>query len=193
MKDLTAQTFGRLFVLHQVPNVNGRVSWRCICECNALKITDSKSLVTGKTASCGCIRVKHGLAKTPLHKVWLSMRERCNNPKARSYKHYGARGIRVCDRWSNFELFLEDMGERPPKHSIERMDNNGNYEPSNCRWATALEQASNTTRTRLLTAYGRTMTQAAWARELGTDSSVLIGRLRLGWSEEKTCTTPVWR
>jgi hypothetical protein len=135
--------------------------------------------------------MKHGLSKShPLYNTWLSMRVRCNNPQERAYAHYGARGIKVCERWNDFVAFVEDMGPRPSGTSIERIDNDGNYEPSNCRWATDLEQASNTSRTKLITAKGETMTQAAWARKLGVNSSVIIGRIKRGWSEEDACSLP---
>jgi hypothetical protein len=118
------------------------------------------------------------------------MRERCNNPKAKAYKYYGARGIKVCERWDSFELFLSDMGPRPEGTSIERKDNGGNYEPSNCYWATDYEQAQNTTRTRMLTAGGRTMTISNWCRELGGTTSLIHARLKMGWTEEEACLTP---
>jgi hypothetical protein len=131
------------------------------------------------------------MTATPLHKVWASMRERCNNPRAKSYQYYGARGVKVCARWNSFEAFIADMGPRPKGKSIERRDNDGNYEPSNCYWATAYEQAQNTTRTRMLTAGGRTMTITNWCRELGASVSTIHNRLKLGWTEEAACLTPI--
>lgn len=192
-KELTGDKFGRLFVLGRAPRTGGRILWHCLCECGAKKITDSKSLRTGKTSSCGCARKLHGQSNSPLHKVWISMRERCSNPKSRSYKHYGARGIKVCERWNDFELFLSDMGPRPPNHSIERNDNDGHYEPLNCRWATQAEQTSNTTRSRHLTAGGKTMTLAQWARQLDSSSTAILNRLKLGWTAEQACLTPIQR
>lgn len=189
-KNLVSKVFGRLTVLAHVGEVNGRVGWYCACSCGWFKIIDSKSLVTGKTASCGCLRVSHGRSNTALHKVWTSMRGRCNNPNDQSYAYYGQRGIKVCSRWDSFELFVADMGPRPFGTSIERRDNDGDYEPDNCYWATPVEQASNTSRTRLLAAGGRTQTMSAWARELGLNPAALIGRLARGWTEEEACLTP---
>jgi hypothetical protein len=191
LNDLAGRTFGRLFAVCQMPHVNGRVTWHCICDCGKLKTVDSKALITRKTASCGCLRVTHGKTATLLHKVWLSMRERCNNPKARAFQHYGARGIKVCPRWDDFEMFLEDMGPRPPGMSIERIDNDGDYEPGNCRWATDFEQMQNTSRTRLLTAGGETLTASTWTRRLGAASPTIHNRLKNGWTVEQACLTPV--
>ncbi|MDE1138152.1 MAG: hypothetical protein PW999_00565 [Paraburkholderia tropica] len=120
------------------------------------------------------------------------MRSRCTNPGDISYQRYGARGISVCERWDNFENFLADMGPRPTNsHSLEREDNNGNYEPGNCRWATAIEQSRNTRRNRMLTFDGRTQCVAKWADEIGIHRLTLQRRLRLGWSVEKTLSTPL--
>jgi hypothetical protein len=102
------------------------------------------------------------------HDAWRGMLARCRNPRHPSYKNYGGRGITACERWNSFENFLDDMGKRPsPKHSLDRIDNNGNYEPGNCRWATRREQANNTRMNRFVTFDGRTMTLAQWARETG--------------------------
>lgn len=189
--NLTNQTFGRLTVLCQVGHEGGRVSWYCKCSCGGFKIIDSKALRTGKTASCGCLRGTHKRSKTdPLYRVWTSMRERCNNPKTKAYKRYGARGIKVCARWDDFEMFIKDMGPRPVGHSIERNNNDGDYEPGNCRWATDLEQAQNTSRTRRITAGGQTKTITKWAKSVGGSTSIIHNRLKQGWSEEAACLTP---
>ena len=193
MKNLTGEKFGRLTVLNRMPHYNGRLSWLCRCDCGGSKITDSKALRTGAVSSCGCARKSHGQSNSPLHKVWTSMRERCSNPASKSFKHYGARGIKVCERWNNFELFLSDMGPRPPNHSIERDDNDKDYEPSNCYWATQSEQMNNTTRSRHLTAGGKTMTMAQWARQLNGSSDVISRRLQYGWTVEQACLTPIRR
>lgn len=191
MTDIIGKKFGRLTVATRLPNEKGRSSWYCVCSCGGFKIINSKALVTGQTASCGCLRVDHGLAGTPLYKVWASMRERCNNPKAKSYKHYGARGIRVSPRWDDFEVFLKDMGPRPKGHSIDRKNNNGNYEPSNCYWATDMQQASNTTRSRYLTADGETKLMVEWTRQLKASPTLILNRLKYGWTVEEACLTPV--
>lgn len=189
--DLVGQTFERLTVLCQVDHYNGRASWLCKCSCGALKITDSKSLRTKSVSSCGCIRKTHGLSATPLHKVWASMRQRCANPRDPNYYRYGGRGISVCKRWDDFTLFLSDMGPCPGGGSIDRRDNDGNYEPLNCYWATGCAQQRNTRRNRHLTAGGRTMLQTDWDRELGGSSSTICRRLQSGWTEEQACLTPL--
>jgi hypothetical protein len=119
------------------------------------------------------------------------MRERCTNEKHTAYSRYGARGITVCKRWQKFENFLTDMGPRPEGMTLERIDNNKGYSPKNCVWATPAQQSLNTRANVYLTAKGTRQTQAAWARELGTAPTVIMLRLRRGWSEEDACTIPV--
>jgi len=134
----------------------------------------------------------HGKTESPEYRVWGSMIKRCCNPKANRYDRYGGRGISVCERWQSFEAFFEDMGPRPsPKHSIERRNNDGNYEKANCYWATWKEQARNKRTSRMLEFNGKTMCLAAWAEETGIASKVLCLRLRIGWSIERALTTPV--
>jgi hypothetical protein len=119
------------------------------------------------------------------------MKRRCENPRSHAYGDYGGRGIKVCDRWKTFENFISDMGERPEGMTLERIDVNGNYTPENCRWATTLEQNGNRRTRRLLTLRGKTQSMTEWARETGIDVNVINARLRRGWSDEKTLTTPV--
>lgn len=120
------------------------------------------------------------------------MIQRCTNPKAVGFKRYGGRGISVCERWLTFANFLEDMGERPKGLFIERKDNNGNYEPGNCCWATKIEQARNTRRNRMLTFRGRTQPMCAWADEMNISQDNLENRInQMGWSVDKALTTPV--
>lgn len=175
----------------------------CRCDCGAVKFVRLKQLQDGVVKSCGCLlkekaaqrcidrETTHGMSKVPEYNVWNAMRERCTNPKLRSFKDYGARGITVCERWSSFENFYADMGPRPvPGMSLERMNNDGNYEPGNVRWATATEQARNRRSSVLVTFNGRTATIAEWADRTGLSQLRISERLRAGWSPERALTEP---
>lgn len=118
------------------------------------------------------------------------MQQRCNNPNHDSYCHYGGRGITICERWNSVHSFLEDMGHPPADHSIGRIDNDGNYEPSNCQWETQEQQNENTRRNRYVTWHGRSMTIKAWAKELNINPCRISERLKRGWSMDRTMTTP---
>jgi hypothetical protein len=135
---------------------------------------------------------KHGMHDSPEHKAWRSMKHRCANPRSGRYDRYGARGITVCQRWrESFESFYADMGSRPsPDHSIDRINNDGNYEPGNCRWATTAEQNRNRSDNVRLSFDGREMTASEWARELCINRRTLYLRLSTGWTIENALTRP---
>ena len=136
---------------------------------------------------------RHGLSGTPEYDAWRNMKRRCFNPNHKNYSDYGGRGIGVCDRWLNFENFLADMGSRPTaKHSLDRIDNDGDYSFENCRWATKAEQENNKRNNKpLITIENDTRTIAQWTKEMGFGKDVIQSRLKLGWSEFAAVMTPV--
>jgi hypothetical protein len=184
--DLAGKKFGKWVAVSAYPRRrHAHVYWHCRCECGTERAVDGQNLLNGRSRSCGCAesRVRsHGKSESAEYKIWASMIQRCTKP----VKNYGARGIKVCVRWRKFENFYADMGPRPsPKHSIDRIDNDGNYEPSNCRWATRSEQAFNRRARSAITFAGRTQSMAQWAREVGIPRVTLFQRLQKGWPLEK--------
>jgi hypothetical protein len=158
------------------------------------------------TQSCGCwqreaarkANTTHGRAgmaggkPTPTYKIWEGMRQRCLNPHNHKFRDYGGRGITICERWHDFSLFLADMGERPsPQHSIDRWpNNNGNYEPGNCRWATRKEQMNNTRHNVILAYHDVALSLTQWAERIGIQPTCLLARIRRGWTVEQILTRP---
>lgn len=153
LKDLVGLRFGRLLVTGRAKNSNGCTRWHCLCDCGKKVTPFGTSLRGGLTSSCGCLLresarerfTTHGGSYTSEYCTWRHMRYRCHNPRYPRFKDWGGRGIRVCLRWrSSFAAFLSDMGPKPsPRHTIDRIDNDGNYEPNNCKWSTPKEQMQN--------------------------------------------------
>lgn len=179
--------------------LGGHKTWVCVCNCGKEFLASSSNLPNG-IHSCGCLRLKSitkhgqsGPAMTREYRTWAAMKARCENPHHDSFNRYGGRGITVCERWrDSFESFLEDMGRCPPKMTIDRKDNNGNYEPNNCRWATRREQARNTSKTKLIRFNGITMPLIAWAESLGMNPVTLHSRIdTYRWTIARALTTPV--
>lgn len=136
----------------------------------------------------------HGMCISGEYNSWAAMKSRCLNPHSRNFSNYGGRGISICERWLEFENFFDDMGRKPsPRHTIDRKNNDGNYEPDNCKWATNSEQQSNKRNNRLLSCGGRTQTRTQWERELEMNTSTMDYRIARGWSDEKIIKTPVLR
>lgn len=187
--------FGRWSVLGYL----GAQKWLCVCDCGNYKTVKSICLRNSKSKSCGCwfaeCRTTHNLTKSPEYQNWSAIKSRCLNKKHMNYQKYGGRNIIICDRWVNsFENFLSDMGERPsPSHSIDRIDNDGNYEPENCRWATPKEQGSNRRNNRIIEYNGESLPLCEWEDRSGLPRGVIKGRLRIGWNMGKAISTPLMK
>lgn len=196
--ELAGQRFGMLSVLSEAGrDSHGAVMWNVRCDCGKETVARGSQLLSGVTASCGCgVRVvaslprKHGKCKTPLFSVWMGMRDRCERPKNNAYRNYGGRGIKVCPRWRAFAAFAEDMEPGyQPGLEIDRIDNNGDYEPGNCRWATPAEQALNKRTTRFIDWRGERLPLQVWAERIGLKPNTLICRLRRGRPLDRAMTT----
>jgi hypothetical protein len=201
MIDLAGQRFGRLTVVERTPtHVKGKIKWLCKCDCGETRENFTQALRHGVVKSCGCL--KREMATTngesvsrkvsPEYRAWQDMMQRTDNPKNKHYGDYGGRGIETCERWAEFDNFLADMGRRPSaKYSIDRIDNNQGYSPSNCRWATRAEQNRNRRDNRLITYKGETKCIMDWAVEKGLKWSTLGGRLRRGEPIESALNRPL--
>lgn len=174
--------------------------WECVCDCGNKSIANGGNLKRGTSRSCGCFagelwlksRTTHGRSKSREHKAWCRMKVRCYSRAFIEYHRYGGRGISVCDRWlHSFENFFEDMGLCPPDMSLDRINNNGNYEPGNCRWATTVQQLNNTSRSRHIEHAGRKLTLSEWSKEIGIGVSTLWARINSGWDASRALTEPL--
>jgi hypothetical protein len=191
--DLTGKRFGFLVVIGRAPNdACGATRWYVRCDCDTEKSVQGAALRTGATVSCGRAHsgAKHGHSRgsgaSPEYRSWQAMIVRCCKPNSTQYFRYGARGIKVCERWRHsFENFLKDMGPRPAGATIDRINGDGNYEPGNCRWANAKEQSRNRSSSISVTLNGTTMSLAECAERYGVDRHLLWGRLKRGWPVER--------
>lgn len=193
--DRAGDRYGMLTVIARAENYRGNAQWRCQCECGRVKTYIGQDLARGKVRSCGCnnpmYATEHGMASTPTYRAWISMRSRCFNPKVKSYKDYGGRGITVSDRWKDsFPNFLADMGPRPLRHTLERTDNEKGYSAENCKWATWKENLNNRRSSRFVEIDGRRLTVAQWCEELGVPRARVQERMKWGWPVERALTTP---
>lgn len=197
-KDLTGKRFGRWTVIGRpAVDKNGHRTWCCRCDCGRQHEAVAQGHLTGgRSTSCGCARSRPrhgatvGYCPTPEFNSWRGMIGRCTNPNHASYRIYGGRGISVSERWLKFECFLADMGKRPSGHSLERLRSDRGYEPGNCVWATAKQQARNTRRNRTITINGVSRLLVEWCDLYCIPSSLVCNRIAAGWSEEAAVVTP---
>lgn len=197
--NLIGQKFGRLMVISEAPKQKRCIQWNCLCDCGAKTIVSTSNLRAGYTKSCGCLHLEiislrngtHHQTKTRLFHIWMGMKARCQNPNSPAWENYGGRGIRVCGEWlSNFESFAKWAKAHgyDDSLSLDRINVNGNYDPSNCRWTTARQQARNTRKNVFYK--GRCL--ADWCNELGISNRTVDRRLHRGhWTIEKALFTPV--
>lgn len=201
--NMSGRTFGRWTVTgladHQQPK--RPKAWLCKCSCGQIKSINGNSLRRGLSTSCGCLQreitiarnYKHGHGHgSPEYNSWKHMVRRCADPRNNRYANYGGRGIKVCDRWSDFLTFLADMGPKPvPSFTIDRVDNDKDYCPENCRWSDSLTQARNKTNSVVLECDGDRRTMAEWAEVSGLNIQTLWARINRGWSAKKAIFFPV--
>ena len=192
--DLTGRRYGKLVVLNRDENNKGRnVKWVCVCDCGSQTTVCGNDLKAGKTVSCGCLRKEgshrtHSMSRTRLYRIWGNMKSRCTNSNVKQYKDYGARGITVCQEWmDSFETFKEwaMANGYSEELTIDRIDVNGNYNPSNCRWITRKEQSLNRTDNHWLNYKGETKTIAEWSAITGIHRATIESRLRNGMTTEQ--------
>ena len=208
--DFVGKKINHLTILSNLgsQNIKGkyrrRVLAQCDCSTKTIREFDFDKIWNNHTKSCGCVQKEsasyvgkenktHGQTKTVEYKTWRSMLDRCYLPKNIKYPLYGGKGIQVCDRWrESFENFYADMGDRPSDvFSIDRINSNGHYEPSNCRWADILTQNNNKKNNLYLTYQGKTLTISQWARELNISNSTLYNRKNKGWTDLDILSTPI--
>lgn len=203
--DLVGLKFGR-WTVERIADRYGRQkvkAWFCLCECGVSKVVTETSLLTGFSKSCGCYKkdaarrqmTTHGMRNSPEFTAWDHMIARCTNTLNPHYHNYGGRGISVCETWrTSFVAFLTDMGHRPtPGHSLDRIDNDGNYNKDNCRWATYRQQQNNKRTNHILTCDGVSLSMTEWAEKAGMPRSTLARRISSGWPVDIALKTAVRR
>lgn len=193
------QRFGRLVAVTRAEPPDGKVGqwWSCACDCGRRVLVRAYVLHRGGKTGCGCVPTarRHGHARrstrSRAYVAWQHMWKRCSDPRNENYPNYGGRGIAVCERWRDFTAFLEDLGDCAPGLTIDRIDNDGHYEPGNVRWATRKEQQRNKSTTMWISAFGKRQALAAWAEETGLTATMIRGRIvRRGWPVELALTAP---
>lgn len=199
--DLTGKRYNHLFVIEKDNTKdNGNTYWKCKCDCGNFTSVSGKNLKANAVKSCGCLRKTapnktHGLSNTREYRKWVNIKKRCYDPSYAAYKNYGGRGIKMCDQWHNsFEAFYKWIKEHRTSddQSIDRIDNNGDYSPDNCRMTDAKVQANNRRMCHYYSHDGKTQTLMQWCEELGLDYKRTHNRIfKLGWDFEKAISVPV--
>lgn len=197
--NIVGMRFGRLVVIRRIDQKRGGSYLReCICDCGNTMLATPDYLKKGRTVSCGCynretvikLSTTHGMSSSKIYAIWNGMVQRCTNQNSKAFNNYGGRGIKVCDRWMLFENFYDDMGDRPEGKTLERVDNDGDYSPENCIWATRKQQANNRRVCILLTYNGVTQNISQWAADLKLNAKMLYSRYKRGWSDKDILTKP---
>jgi hypothetical protein len=194
--EMAGKKFGRLTVVSLDSTNRLGAMWLCICECGNKKIILGCRLRSGCTKSCGCLvkelnkvrAITHRLSGSRSYDTWNDMIKRCFNQHNKRFKNYGGRGISVCRRWLKFDNFYADMGAAPCGLQLDRINNDGNYSKSNCRWATPRAQSNNRSTNRTITMHNKTMTLVEWSREIGISQNTIWYRLARGWTIERALT-----
>jgi len=196
MENVSGQRFNRLIALYPVENPQHRgIKWKFKCDCGNYTYNLIGNVKRGRVQSCGCLHMekisqtnykKHGMYKTSVYSSWSSMKSRCYDKNNSSYKNYGGRGIKVLDRWRKFENFYKDMGDKPKGKTLDRIDNDGDYKPENCRWATWKQQANNRRSCHFITINGIKKTIKDWSKYLNVNRRNIYRKFGEGWSDQKT-------
>ena len=195
--NLRGRTFGTLTVLEfDIKSSPERTRWVCRCACGEVKSVMTQNLLKGDVQSCGrgmCHpNAKHGgrINRDPEYSAWCSIKQRCYSPTCPNFARWGGRGIKMCDQWlNNYEQFLADVGRKPsPDHTLDRRNNDGNYEPGNVRWVTATVQQNNKRTNRIVEFNGRKQSVGMWATEMGVHRNLILRRLNKGWSVQRAIT-----
>jgi hypothetical protein len=193
--DITGEVYGRVEAMRyagvQLSPKGKRTSmWVCRCLCGKEFTASGNNLKRGNTKTCGCSRGSHKMSDSPEWEAWSAITQRCTNPKNPGFRNYGGRGISVCKRWRQFENFFVDMGVRPEGYSIDRTNNEGNYEPSNCKWVLNRLQHRNKRSNRMITLKGETRCISEWSEIIGVSPNGLSKRIKKGWSEDQIMSPP---
>ncbi len=197
MKDLKGQKFGKLTVLSFAEVKNKYAYWNCLCDCGNEKCVRGSNLLSGQTQSCGCLNfsshTKHREGKSRLYVIWAGMKQRCENSNRKDYAKYGGRGIRVCDEWHDYLSFRDwaCANGYDDSKSIERINNDGDYSPTNCRWVDYTVQQNNKRNSFCLTVDGKTQTAAEWSKESGIPAERIRKRKRNGWTDKDAVFEPL--